>query len=262
MNNSDKNKSAKPSTKPNMKKRISPPNTSPKQNSIKKNENSLRQVKKTPKPTQKKFKRKPSPAKKQRITVVLTLFLTLYLVISLFIASYIYFSFDKESKNADIYSLQLKHDEKRIHTFDSKEVNNSYGLYVPYQKLSDVCNLSIVGDSDTVIIMISPDCGTIKCTKDSSLIYINNNPVRVSAPVLFGKNDYLIPIELIDLYFIGVDVAYNNDKMLCIISTATKSPITLKMQLPTELEKTYFDDNYKKITSSDSSDVNDDNSNN
>ncbi|PKM63191.1 MAG: hypothetical protein CVU97_01265 [Firmicutes bacterium HGW-Firmicutes-21] len=197
-------------------------------------------------PPQKSFKRKQSPIRKQRIIAVLILLLTLYIVISLLIAGFIYFSFNKVSNNTQLYSLQLKYDGKRVHSFETTEVNNSYGLYVPFGKLSEICELSIVGDSETVIIIIRPNGGSIVCKNNSSLVYINDNSVRLSSPILFGSDDYLIPVELVKTYMIGIDITYDDDNMICVISrNADDENITLKMLLPTELDKTYFPDSYK-----------------
>lgn len=256
MNRPDKNRISKPAVRSATKKRVPPSEIPPKQ---KQNPKSNQVRKPVRKPVQKKLKRKISAAKKQRITAVLILLLTLYLVISLLIGSLLYFSFDKESKSKDIYSLRLYYAETRKYSFESIEVNNTYGLYVPYKALSEICDLGIVGDNGTVIILLSPDGGTIECKNNSSLVYINENAVRISAPVLFEADDYKIPIELIESYMVGIDVAYDEEKMLCTITAPSDSIlISLKVQLPTEILKTYFPDEYKVYPEvSDISDISD-----
>jgi len=205
-------------------------------------------------PVKRKPKRKSSPAKRQRIAAVLILLLTLYLVISLLIGGFIYFSFNKTGKSGNIYSLRLYHAEKRTASFDSNTVNNTYGLYVPFTALSEICGLGIAGDDGTVIILLSPDGGTIECINNSSLVYINENAVRLSAPVLFEAEDYKIPIDLIESYLSGVEVNYDKTKMLCTVTAPEKSEnITLKVQIPKEISKPYFPDEYK--TYSETSDI-------
>ena len=194
----------------------------------------------------KRKKYKPSPAKRQRVLAVMVLLLTMYTLLSLLLGGFLYFSFNKEPKNAQVYSLQLKYDGKRVYSFDKAEANNAYGLYVPFEKLSAICDLGIIGDSESVIILVRPDGGSIECKSNSSLIYVNDNAVRISSPVLFGPDDYLIPVELIKTYMMGIDVTFDDEAMLCVISrTSDSEDITLKMLLPTELEKTYFPDSYK-----------------
>ncbi|HAN20281.1 MAG: hypothetical protein A2Y15_07965 [Clostridiales bacterium GWF2_36_10] len=265
MNNPDKNNKSGLQKKTNPQKRVSPQKSLSKQIPKKiinnqKAPSEKKQVNRVTTQAPKKFKRKHSPARKQRVTAILVLLLTIYLIINLFIAGLIYFSFDIESKNADVYSLQLNYNEKKVFAFEATQVNNAYGLYVPFEKLSTICDLSIIGDSKNVVIMISPDSGTIRCMKDSSLVYINDNAVRLSMPILFEATDYMIPVELVDSYLIGVDVAYDKEKLLCTISTTMDSVISLKMQLPTELEKTTFSDDYTSETSDISGDDNDENS--
>lgn len=209
-----------------------------------------RPVKQTPQP---KLKRKNARARRQRFTAVLFLFLTLYLLISLLAAGFIYFSFEKESKSDDVYALQLNLVDKKMFSFEALDVNNIYGLYIPFEKLSTLCGLSIAGDSDNVIILLSKDGGTIKCTNNSSLVYINENAVRLSAPVLFETNDYMIPIDLVESYLIGVIVSYDQDKMLCTVSASADSDeITLKMQMPSETSKVYFPEDFMKDESNES----------
>jgi len=194
----------------------------------------------------KRYKRRPSAAKKQRIISVLILFLTLYALINLLVAGFVYFSFNRQAKEAQIYSLRLNYDGKRMYSHDAASVNNAYGLYVPFGELSELCDLSIVGDSEAVVILLGANGDGIECRSNSSLIFINDSAVRLSAPVLFGSDDFLIPVELVQTYIIGVDVTYDDKEKLCVISReADGTKLSLKMLQPTELEKTYFPEEYK-----------------
>lgn len=242
LNRPQNNNVPRPTIQPKIIKRATPLSTPPSQNSTPNN----KARKPIRKPVQKKIKRKVSTARKQRIVAVLILLLTLYLLISLSIGGLIYFSFDKEAKSDDIYALKLYQAETRKYSFESTIVNNAYGLYVPYKALSELCNLGIAGDDGTVIILLSPDGGTIECKNNSSLVYINDNAVRISAPVLFESDDYKIPIELIESYLIGVEVVYNEETMLCTVTAPEDSAdITLKVQFPIEISTTYFPEDYK-----------------
>lgn len=202
---------------------------------------------KTKKTVHKNYKRKSSPVKKKRKIVFLILLLTLYFIINLLIAGFIYFSFNNNSNNAELYSVKICLDEERLYSFEPKEVNNAYGLYVPFQKLCSICDFTIVGDSENINILVRPSGDAVKCKNNSSLIYVNDNAVRLSSPILFQSNDYLIPIELIETYIVGVDVEYNEDKYLCSISRKSEDNVELKILLPNELEKTYFPKEYKVI---------------
>lgn len=207
-------------------------------------------------------KRKTSPAKKQHITVVLVLLLTFYIILNLIFGGFLYFSFNKKPEEAKIYSLQVKLDNKKLAVLDVNEANNAYGLYIPFRSLSLIGDLSIMGDNQSISVIVRPSGDTIECSKDSSLIYINDNAVRLSSPVLFELTDYLLPIEIVEEYMLGIDITYDDNTGVCTLSRETDGEdLSLKISFPTELERTYFPDEYKYYVSTDESDTSADNSN-
>lgn len=192
-------------------------------------------------------KRKRSAGGFTQILAVLIVFLAFYLVISLFIVGLIYYSFNSAAENTEIYSLNVLNGETVLHKSDAQEANNEYGLYVPFTYLSDIGNFGLAGDGDNVTLFIIGTDNRIECTKNSSLIIINDNPVRISAPLLYENGDYLIPIVLIENYINGIDVIYDNEKMVCrVVNSVGKSAIELKLLLPEDMEAAYFPDSYKE----------------
>ena len=192
----------------------------------------------------KKRRRRSSAA--SSILAVLIVFLAFYLVISLFIAGLILYSFNSTAENTEIYSLNVIYDETVVYKADAQTVNNEYGLYVPFSYLSDIANIGLAGDGDDVTLFLIGTDNRIECTKNSSLIVINDNPIRISAPVLYENSDYLIPIVLIENYINGIDVNYDDEKMICqVINDIGKSDIELKLHLPEDMEAAYFPDSYK-----------------
>ena len=204
-----------------------------------------------PKGNKKPIKKAPSKRKKSSFSftqflAVFIVFLAFYLAISLFIAGSIYYSFNSTAKNTDIYSLNVIYDEKVVNKAGAQAVNNEYGLFVPFSYLSNIANIGLAGDDDNVTLFIIGTDNAIKCTKNSSLIVINDNPIRISAPLLYENGDYLIPIVLIENYINGIDVVYDDEEMICkVINDIGKSDIELTLHLPEEMEKADFPDSYK-----------------
>ncbi len=191
-------------------------------------------------------KRKRSSFAFTQILAVLIVFLAFYLAISLFIAGSIYYSFNSTAKNTDIYSLNVIYDETVVFKSGAQNVNNEYGLYIPFEYLANIANIGLAGDGDEVTLFLIGTDNRIECTKNSSLIVINDNPVRISAPILYENGDYLIPIVLIENYFNGIDVAYDDEEMICqVINDIGKSDIELTLHLPEEMQKADFPDSYK-----------------
>lgn len=184
-------------------------------------------------------KRKPSPEKKQHIAAVLILLLTLYLAVNLAVFGILLLDFNRQPGNTQSYTLVLKKNKTRVATVDAALVNNKYGLYVPYSKLSLLADLSIMGDNDNVIIIVRPGDDRVEISSNSSLIYINDNAIRLSKPVIFQINDYLLPIELISNYMDGISVTYDdkNDTCTLLRSTEDDAVISAKIAVPDGLGK-------------------------
>ncbi len=186
------------------------------------------------KPGNKKpVKKKKKSGNGAQIMAVLIVLLAFYLVFSLFIAGLIFYSFNETADNTEIYSLNVVYDERILHKMDAETANTDYGLYIPFEYLSEIASFGLAGDGDVATLFIMGTDNRIECTKNSSLIIINGNPVRISSPILFENNDYLIPITLIESFVTGIDVTYNEEKMICSVSSDLgKSNVSLKLKLP------------------------------
>lgn len=187
-----------------------------------------------------------------RGAAVLVAVLAFYLIFSLFVAGIIYYSFNDTGSSVDLYSIKIVYDEKTLYTLSSAKVNNEYGLYVPFSYLTEICSFGLAGDGDDITIFIIGTDSRIECTKNSSLIVINGNPIRISAPILYSDGDYLIPVVLLNNYINGINVGYDDKKKVCTLSSDLgKTDVSLKLQLPDELDQAYFPDSYKQYVSTD-----------
>ena len=185
---------------------------------------------------------------------VLIVFLAFYLVFSLLCVGLLYYSFASSSDNDDIYSIKIIYDEQLLHNIDSDDANTEYGLYVPFEYLAEIGSFGLAGNGDDVTLFIIGTDNRIKCTKNSSLIVINDNPIRISAPILHNGEDYLIPITLLENYINGIDVSYDNENMVCnIASDLSKTNVSLSILLPESMEAPYFPESYKYYDYTDSS---------
>ncbi|MBE6692290.1 MAG: hypothetical protein E7586_03020 [Ruminococcaceae bacterium] len=211
----------------------------------------MEEQEKTPqKLTQKQMR---SAAKKRRrrgafgtAVAVFIVFSALYLLFILLGSGILLYSFYSNPKNEDIFSLSVIYDEQVLHNMDSDEANNDYGLYIPFEYLSEIGNFGLAGEGDDVTLFIIGTDNRIKCTKNSSLVVINNNPIRISAPILYEEEDYLIPVSLLENYVNGIDVTYDTEKMVCKVSSdLSKADVSLKILLPEAMEAAYFPESYK-----------------
>ncbi len=194
-----------------------------------------------------------SAAKKRRrrggiagAIAVFIVFLAIYLVFILFGGGILLYSFYSTPKNEDVYSLSVIYDENLLHNMNSDEANNEHGLYIPFEYLAEIGSFGLAGEGDDVTLFIIGTENRIKCTKNSSLVVINNNPIRISSPILFEEDDYLIPVSLLENYVNGIDVTYDTEKMVCKVSSdLNKADVSLKILLPEAMEAAYFPESYK-----------------
>lgn len=201
-------------------------------------------------------KRRRRKNKFAQIMAVLIVFLAFYLAISLFIALSIYYSFNNTIENTDIYSLNVAYDKTVLHKQEAQEANNEYGLYIPFSYLAEIGAFGLAGDGDDVTLFIIGTDNRIECTKNSSLVVINDNPIRISAPVLHQDGEYLFPIVLVENYINGIDVSYNDEEMICLVSSKLgKTNIELKLLLPEDMKGAYFPDEYKYYGDQNTSDT-------
>lgn len=205
---------------------------------------------------QEKRRRKDAFSRKAAAVIV---FLVFYTLMILFVFGMVFYSFHHSSNNVDLYSVKILYDEKMLYELPAKEVNNEYGLYVPFSYLTEICSFGMAGDGDDISLFIIGTDNRIDCKKNSSLIVINDNPIRISAPILYRDNEYLIPMVLLDNYIKGIDISYDEDKKICTLSSSRgQSGLSLKLLLPDEMKKAYFPDSYKEYnTSEENSEVSD-----
>ena len=196
-----------------------------------------------------KKKSKNAQATKSRFTsllAVLIVFLAFYLGITLFIGALIVYSFNDTVENTEIYSLNVVYDEKTLHKISAEKANNEFGLYIPFSYLTEIGAFGMAGGGDDVTLFIVGTENRIECTVNSSLMIINDNPVRISAPLLYEDGEYLVPIVLLENYINGIDVNYDDKKMVCVVSSDIgKTDIELKLLLPEALEAGNFRDEDK-----------------
>ena len=198
------------------------------------------------KPVDKETARKNETATK--ILAFVIVLLIAYAVIMLLIVGWVYYTYNDTAKNTEIYSVRVVYDDNTLHTINAQTANNEYGLYVPFSYLSEICAFGIAGDGEDVTMFIIGTDNRIQFRKNSSLIVINDNPIRISAPLLTRESDgeFLIPVVLLENYMNGIDVYYDRDKMICYISSgAEKTDVALKLLLPEEMEPAYFPESYK-----------------
>lgn len=192
-----------------------------------------------------KAKQKPAPKQKrslsagekrgaQMLFAILFVAAAIYVVIVLIIALFIWYSFGTLSENTTLYALRVldSDGETRIASYSVEEANNRYGLYVPYSTLAPSCGFGVAGDGEQITLYL-PDAGgstgSILCNRDSSLIEINGNSVRLSSPVLFEGDDYLLPVSLFESYLSGLDITYDDEKQLCTLTVPAKLAFSLKL---------------------------------
>ncbi len=212
----------------------------------------VKEVQKVSETENRKPKKKPARRRRRKsgafsqLLAVLFVFLAVYLILSLFVVGMIYYSFNDTAKNTEIYSLNVVFDERTLHKLDATEANNEYGLYIPFTYLSEISSFGIAGGGDDVTLFIIGTENRIECQKNSSLIVINGNPVRISSPILYRDNEFYIPVSLIEKYINGIDITYDNEKMICQVSSDIgKSDIALSMLLPEGMKNADFPDSYK-----------------
>ena len=173
----------------------------------------------------------------QMLLAILFVAAVIYVVLVLIIAFFLWYSFGTLSNNTTLYALRVMESdgETRIASFSVEEANNRYGLYIPYSTLAPLCDFGIAGDGEQVTIYL-PDAGgrigSILCHRDSSLVEINGSSVRLSAPVLFEGDDYLLPVSLFESYLSGLDVSYDDDKQICSLTIPANPVFSLKLHRP------------------------------
>lgn len=179
----------------------------------------------------------------QTLLAILFVAVVLYLLIVLIIAVFVWYSFSTPSESTTLYSLRIVTEDGNIKraAYSASEANNSYGLYLRYSDVAPLCGFGIAGDEETVTLYLPEkgpvEHGDLECIvlhRNSSLIEVNGNHVRLSAPILFEGKDYLLPVSLFETYLTGLTVEYDEEERLCLITVPEKLDFTLKLHRPTE----------------------------
>ena len=190
---------------------------------------------------EKQKKSRLSPKEKRGIEtllVIVVLSLALYVVIMLVLGLFIWYYFATPATSASLYSITAvdAETETRLFSYSAGRANNSYGLYLSYKDLANYCDFGIAGDDSQVTIFFS-EKDSIVCYKNSSLLSVNGNTVRISAPVLFEEDDYLLPVSLFESYLTGVEVTYDTANKVCRIAIPENPVFRLTMDRPAAMEQ-------------------------
>lgn len=174
------------------------------------------------------------------IFAVLLIFLTLYIVFSLIVVAFYYFSFRSGSKSQTLYGVETakyvlksngSYKKSIFSSIDAETSNMGYGLYIGFDELNDLCDFSSAGNNESFTLIIRDTDEYAELFANSSFLYVNENPVRLSAPVLNKNGKYYIPMEFVEEYIIGIDVEYDKDEKLCTVSIKeSKTPIGFKLK--------------------------------
>lgn len=214
--------------------------------------------------TETKVKTKPrskktqpaKPPKKQKRTLsagerrgMQTLFAILFVagIIYLFsviiIALFVWYSFSTPAESETLYALEVVTEDggQEKVSYSVAQANNSYGLYLRYSDIAPLCGFGIAGDGEQITMYLPSETPVsndereyVTFNRNSSLIYVNGNSVRLPAPVLFEGDDYLLPVPLFESYLHGLTVGYDEEEKLCTVTVPEKLSFTLKMHKPEE----------------------------
>ncbi len=174
----------------------------------------------------------------KKLLVILSAAALLYLLTVLIIALFIGYSFSSPAENKTLYALRLyEEDEKKpFLSYSVEQSNNRYGLYLRYSDLAERCGFGVAGDEDQVTLFLpgGASAGSIVLYRNSSSIQVNGTTVRLSAPILFEGEDYLLPVSLFESYLHGLNIEYDADKLHCNIRIPSSPTFTLKLRKPQE----------------------------
>ena len=179
----------------------------------------------------------------QTLMAILVVALVMYLLVVLIIAVFVWYSFSTPAESETLYSLRIVTEDGNIKraSYSATEANNSYGLYLRYSDVAPLCGFGIAGDEETVTLYLpggglvnSAELESMVFHRNSSLVEINGNHVRLSAPVLFEGDDYLLPVSLFETYLIGLKVEYDEEDRLCLVTIPEDLSFSLKLHRPTE----------------------------
>ncbi len=175
--------------------------------------------------------------RRQMVCAVMVVFLTFYSVISLVIVLYYYISFNSTPSETVLYSVSMVNQKgKTVAAASVSQSNKAYGLYVSLTDLDTLCSLSVAGDGEKLTIMLRKSGEILECFTNSSFMYVNGNPARLSIPILYENYEYYLPVELLEQYFIGVDIKYIKGKCVMSLAEGTDTVLELKLKSQPVLE--------------------------
>ncbi len=169
-------------------------------------------------------------SRRQLVYAACVLFLAFYFAFCLVITLYYYLSFNSTPDEAELYSISILNERgKTVARTSAEGANKRFGFYISLGQLDKLCDLSVAGDEGKLTIILRESGENLECFTNSSFLYINGNPARLSIPVLYENYEYYLPVELIEQYFMGVNIVY--EKGICKMSLADKeAALELKLK--------------------------------
>lgn len=197
-------------------------------------------------PQTKKVKKKLSARERRGVQTLFAILLVagiLYLLAVMIIALFVWYSFSAPAESETLYALRIvtEADEEQKTAYSVEQANNSYGLYLRYSDLAPLCGFGIAGDEEQVTLYLPAEgvvgnekLGSVTFNRNSSLIHVNGNPVRLSSPILFEGEDYLLPVSLFEGYLNGLTITYDEEEKLCTVTVPENPAFSLKLHKPEE----------------------------
>lgn len=176
---------------------------------------------------------------RERTVAICALMAAVYVGVIGIIAVYGILSFNSAVQSDKVYSVEGYLGEERVFNVPAATANNSYGLYIPFSSLEKLCPISVAGDGESINLIL-PDSGDyIKCFSNSSSIWVNDSPCRLASPVLFNKNDWMIPVELLE-HINGLKVTYGDNRVCTLYRESLEVPLSASHSLPIGIENIEF----------------------
>lgn len=166
----------------------------------------------------------------------LIVFLTFYTLISLIIVGFIFFSLKVKADSLKINNVELVINEDTTIKLSGQTLVQNNTIYIPYEQLDKMCNFVLTGDNNKITLIITSSIDYVSFYKNSNQALIGGTSYRISAPVLFEKDDYYIPIDFIANYMEGIAVEYNQ-KTNSYQLTYTGEPITFSGKFPASTDR-------------------------
>lgn len=103
--------------------------------------------------------------------------------------------------------------------------------YISASALSSLYKFTLAGDKNEVTLHFHNIDQSISLFKDSAVVEMNGEKVRLGAKIIF-TNDYYIPLELIENYFDGAIIERDTKKGVITLSQNEEVDFTLRLHLP------------------------------